>query len=297
MALTSMLILWVTALGYTHFHSSKFGQLKFRKLSASSLTANVVAFGALHIVIGLFLTWLVSSIFGFAINVLGFAPDLLSLPEWLLNLNALGSPLTISPLIVLATGFSFFSAFKHKWFSPRLRRLENMTPAERAKELVDNELDRLLLEALDGEDYDIQNESNFLPLRVVLDTRKVYIGNVVKSDVIHQTTKNVVIVPLFSGYQDEQTLELVLTDMYRDHYNKLFKYEIERLLKNGLETLKQNDLVEHLSKKMKTELTKYAVTLPASSIKSASFFSVSDYEEFLKARKQKLEKYGSPTSK
>ena len=38
-----------------------------------------------------------------------------------------------------------------------------MTPAERAKELVDNELDRLLLEALDGEDYDIQNESIFVP--------------------------------------------------------------------------------------------------------------------------------------
>ncbi|PTB89254.1 hypothetical protein C9927_02230 [Pseudidiomarina aestuarii] len=78
---------------------------------------------------------------------------------------------------------------------------------------------------------------------------------------------NVSIIPMHSGYQDEQTLELKLKEHYERHYT---------------EVLKQNPDISQL-------FNQFEIVIPVERIVSASLFEIDAFIHFLEMKISQLE--------
>lgn len=127
-----------------------------------------------------------------------------------------------------------------------------------------------LLNALELDNVDPQNsDGNGTLARIVLDNRKVYVGNIVRCDLTMGINSNIVIVPMHSGYQDEKTLEVKFTEHYEGHFNRLSRKD-------------NSQSTEHLFKQFEIVLTIHTIV-------TASLFNIETYIDFLK---MKIEVHG-----
>lgn len=117
------------------------------------------------------------------------------------------------------------------------------------KKADENDLKKLLLNSL--------GTMNFI--QVTMTSRKVYVGMIVQinqEDMIHQG-EFVKLMPAFSGYRDEKTLIIKLTNGYSEFYKKSFRENKEKLL----------DLRQ-----------RYFVIIPTSQIASVSLFEMKGFK-------------------
>lgn len=262
MVLAPFLFIIVSSIGYLNFRSSAYGRLRLKRLGAGVLTINIVAYGTLHLFAGFLLTLVLSM---FALQF-----ELYVVPPWLFSFAAVGTDYQLPPAAICIFIVAVISARWGQYLTKTGRRRAKAADHELARELVDSDMELSFLQALEAEDYAPLGSSKVnhpLLFRAVLRNRKVYIGNLTKCDLTRGNSKSIVIQPIFSGYQNEQTLELEITELYDTHYKKLVNQE----LKPG----------EKLSR-LEELLTQFTITIPVAEIVTTSMFSIGSYIDFLK---------------
>ncbi len=266
MTLTPFIIVLISTLGYASFRLTPLGKLKLKRYAPSKLVFTLGLEGTLILIKGCFVYLCVAQVLAYFDNDAFFRQtDLLktSIPYYQISnavLVLLASTI-VGLLIRILYGYALTWAKRDK-------------PAQLIRKLVDDEFELFLLNALELDNVDPQNrDGNGTLARIVLDSRKVYVANIVRCDLTMGINSNIVIVPMHSGYQDEKTLEVKLTEHYEGHFNRLSKKE-----DNPQST-------EQLFKQ-------FEIVLPIHTIVTASLFNIETYIDFLKVKVEKLERSG-----
>lgn len=262
MVLAPLLFIVVSSIGYLNFRSSAYGRLRLKRLGAGVLTINIIAYGTLHLFVGFLVTM------GFSMLALQF--ELYTVPAWLFSFAGVGTDYQLPPAAICIFVVALTSARWGQYFTRTGRRRSQAADHELARELVDSDMELSFLQALEAEDYaplGTSKVSHPLLFRAVLRNRKVYIGNLTKCDLTRGNSKSIVIQPIFSGYQNEQTLELEITELYDTHYKKIANQELE-----------PGDQISQLEEL----LTQFTITIPVAEIVTTSMFNIGSYIDFLK---------------
>lgn len=274
MVLVPFLLIIVSSIGYLNFSSSAYGRLRLKRLAAGVLTINIIAYGTFHLMVGIVLTVMISMI------ALQF--ELPVAPSWLFSFAGVGTPYQPPIAIIVILLIALTSAVLGRYLTATGWRRARATDATLASELVDSDLELSFLNALESEDYspvaNVSKTSRLL-FRVVLKNRKVYIGNLTRCDLTRGNSKSIVIQPIFSGFQHEQTLELEITEFYDIHYRKLISKQLHPNQHGPISSVTEQQL-----KQIKETLSHFSVTIPISEIVTTSMFNLQSYIDFLEEK-------------
>jgi hypothetical protein len=261
MTLTPLIVFLVSSLGYFSFKLTPLGNLKLKRYSPAKLVFKLGVEGAFILILG-------GLIYLFVAFVLARLDKSYFLHEvdLLANIIPFYSISNAVSVFFTATVLGLLLRIAHGQITTNDQRDK---PAKLIRRLVDDEFELFLLDALELENVDPQKDNGAKTLtRIVLDNRKVYVGNIVRCDLTMGINSNIVIVPMHSGFQDEKTLEIRFTEHYEGHFNKLLK-------NNSL------DSTENLFKQ-------FEIVIPIQTIVTASLFSIETYIDFLEMKILKL---------
>lgn len=274
MVLVPFLLIIVSSIGYLNFSSSAYGRLRLKRLAAGVLTINIIAYGTFHLMAGIVLTVMISMI------ALQFERP--EAPSWLFSFEGVGTSYQPPIAIIIILFLALASAVFGRYLTAKGWRRARATDAKLATELVDSDLELSLLNALEAEDHSpvaIASKTPRLLFRVVLKSRKVYIGNLTRCDLTRGNNKSIVIQPIYSGFQHEQTLELEITEFYDIHYRKLIP---KQLLTD--QHGPNQPITEKQSKQVQETLSHFSVTIPIVEIVTTSMFNLQSYIDFLEEK-------------
>ena len=270
MTYASVLIILITSLGFLQFKCNKFTKLKLKTLAPGVLTLNIIAFGTLHFLIGVCITFVLGAMAGILVEDFNLGP--VQLKSWDTAFYYLGLDYQVPPAIAIILIAAFGSARYGYLVHGKSKHLSKLPDIEQVNELVDNDLDQFLVDALRLENSTVFN-GNVPNVRVVLQNRKVYIGNLISCDVKRGLTRSIVLQPNHSGFLTEDSLELVFTE----HYESFFKERLtdKQLINDKGETsAAQRKLIEKF-------YNKFAVTIPVEEIMMLSLFDMDEYVRLL----------------
>lgn len=278
MTYASILIIVITSLGFLNFQSSRFGKLKLKTLSPGVLTLNIIAYGTLHFMIGVITTLILATFLGFLIDWNWLFP--VQLNHWLFSFFYLGLDYQVAPAIWLILLLSIFSAKYEHQITKKGKKLEGLSEIEQVSELVDSERDRFLIDALQLENSTILN-GNVPMVRVVMKSRKVYIGSVIRCDIQYGNTENIVLQPNHSGFISKERLELELTEHYESFFQQRLKAK-KLVFESGLPSS------EEAVDKIEGFYNQFAIIIPISEVVALSLFDMDEYKGLLEQKVKSL---------
>ncbi|AAV81372.1 hypothetical protein [Idiomarina loihiensis] len=267
MVVTPLIVLLVSVLGYANLNSTELGKLKLNRLVPSRLAITLFISGTVILFGAVFATFLLLLLWGLITLVVSGSLS----SAWVAMQTLTGSPGGVEPdkssvllLFTIGLVISFLSVTKFQSKADANWKQNNSKFL--IHKLVDDELELFLLRALEMDDF-IPHNGDESPdkrmlVRVVLSNRKVYIGNLIRCDITRGVCSNIVLVPMHSGYQDESTLELQLTEHYEKHYSAELSSDATEL-------------------QIKDFLNQYSLTIPVHHLVTASLFDLTAYQKFL----------------
>ncbi|RUO32889.1 hypothetical protein [Aliidiomarina sanyensis] len=262
----SLVILLISFVGFISIKYSPDGGIKIKRTPTALLSMQIIVRGVGFSVLAAFFTYIFAHL-GNSLAKFSGGRQHLGL-QTSLNAQAAGFDVNLTAGHLLFLLFLLIILFLN---SKAWQHLSSDHDDNNIERHTTNEMEKLFLGALRKENETPLGTSSAALLRVNLDNRKVYIGNLIKSDLEQGELENIVIVPFYSGYLDESTLELTLTEFYREHYTSKFQKE---------DTPNQTQL--------ELFLEQYAVTIPASKIISASMFQIDVFTAFLDNKTQRI---------
>lgn len=270
MAVTSFLLLVCLTTGYLAVSTNKYGRFFLNKRSSAEGYIYILALGLLLTT----LSFIAAALF------LELGNGLLSTKNSLIDFTALFSAnrsgevdnLAIVGLVLWPPVFGFVVS---KLVGVTMHRKR---PYQHVEKSIDDEFDARAFKALvlnSSIDSYEEQDGSLNHVRVVMDNRKVYIGSLLRCDVEHGQTKNLVIAPLYSGYLNADTLALELPEDYVAHYLEIKK----ELTEGGIWS-------DHDEKRL---LERFSVIIPVENVDLLSFFDVNAYRLFLERKAKSLE--------
>jgi len=247
-------------------------------MSPGILTVSIVAYGTLHFTVGIVATLMLATFIGQMVEWSWFTA--VPLDSWLLSFYYLGLDYQIPPAVWIILILAAVSARYEHRLTSRGKAIEQQTDIEQVSELLDSERDRFLLSALALENSTILN-GNVPMVRVILKSRKVYIGSVISCDVQFGKTKNIVLQPAHSGFISEDKLELELTE----HYETFFQ---QRLKDKNLLIGKHSENVDATISKINQFYQQFAITIAIDEVVALSLFDMDEYQKLLEIKLRNL---------
>lgn len=245
--MTPILLSIILVSGYLFSINALPTRYKFKRSEGWSAYFFVSAWGILFFSIGWLLCSLLNCV-GFADKLglfLGFNKDTAShVIPFSADSGSVILNLQIATWAAVSMLLAFFCGLIIKlWYNKATRKHKAIAKAARS-----NPIEELMIEA----------SLTMFPIVATLKSKKVYVGWVRKPALEHGKVEYISLIPLLSGYREKDTLSVVFSTNYNDHYSESGVY-------NGTSKLG----LEH-----------FRVVIPISELDNISLFDFDTYKKF-----------------
>lgn len=258
--MAALLVSIILVSGYLFVINCLPARYKFKRSEGWSAYFFVAAWGILFFSV----SWVICSLLGM-LGVIGKAALYVGLTKENIteliplssNSTQIVNDLRVALWVICSLTLSYLSGlFSLLYFRLGGSKLDAVVKASR-----NNPLEQLLIES----------SATLFPILATLKSKKIYVGWVHAPVLEHGEIDYLSLIPLLSGYRDKDTLSVVFTTNYRQHYN------------NCIESSNVSDsLLDNF------KLDNFRVVIPVAEIENISLFDFETYTAF-KAAETSLE--------
>lgn len=252
--MAALLVSIILVSGYFFVINCLPARYKFKRSEGWSAYFLVAAWGVLFFSI----SWLICSLLGIlgvtgkvALHI-GLSKDnITQLIPLSSNTTQIVNDLRVAQWVICSLILSYVSGLLSLlWFRRGERKLDAVVKASK-----NNPLEQLIIEA----------SATLFPVLATLKSKKIYVGWVHAPVLEHGEIDYLSLIPLLSGYRDKDTLSVVFTTNYRQHYS------------DCLEAPHSANLLDDF------KLDNFRVVIPVAEIENISLFDFQTYTAFKEA--------------